>query len=224
MREMFYNCSSLVSINLSNFNTCNVTDMNSMFYSCSSLIDLNLSNFNTINVDDMINMFYNCKSLKNLDLSNFIASKDTKLSNMFDKCESLSNLVTNSDEILDEYKKTNGSLINEIDVNKPKKEKKGKSISKYIIHTENSSNDYSKEKNNNFNLHTQSVNKKIKLKPINKIDTINIKKKNNNFNLQTQSVNQNINHKPVYKKDIKEKKTSKTPGKKMLKPLNKYNK
>ena len=34
---MFYGCSSLININLSNFNTQNVTNMRWMFYGCSSL-------------------------------------------------------------------------------------------------------------------------------------------------------------------------------------------
>ena len=37
----------LKELNLSNFNTNNVTDMRSMFSECSSLKELNLINFNT---------------------------------------------------------------------------------------------------------------------------------------------------------------------------------
>ena len=35
MHNMFFNCSSLKELNLNNFNTNNVTDMNGMFYACS---------------------------------------------------------------------------------------------------------------------------------------------------------------------------------------------
>ena len=35
MEGMFYGCSSLKELNLSNFNTNNVTDMECMFYGCS---------------------------------------------------------------------------------------------------------------------------------------------------------------------------------------------
>ena len=38
MRSMFYNCNSLTSLDLSNFNTQNVTDMSYMFSNCNSLI------------------------------------------------------------------------------------------------------------------------------------------------------------------------------------------
>ena len=62
---MFFSCSFLTSLNLSNFNTNNVKDMSYMFRNCSSLTSLNLSNFNTNNVKDMNEMFdsisKNCK-------------------------------------------------------------------------------------------------------------------------------------------------------------------
>ena len=57
MSYMFSRCSSLKELNLSNFNTNNVTHMFGMFFGCSSLKELNLSNFNTNNVTDMRNMF-----------------------------------------------------------------------------------------------------------------------------------------------------------------------
>ena len=67
--SMFYNCSSLTSLDLSNFNTSNVTDMNSMFYYCSDLISLDLSNFDTSKVTDMSGMFNRCPALETLDYS-----------------------------------------------------------------------------------------------------------------------------------------------------------
>ena len=47
-------------LNLSNFNTNNITNMGCMFFCCSSLKELNLSNFNTNNVTNMGGMFYAC--------------------------------------------------------------------------------------------------------------------------------------------------------------------
>ena len=80
---MFSRCSSLTSLDLSNFDTSNVTDMNSMFYYCSSLTSLDLSNFDTLNVTDMNSMFSNCSSLTSLDLSNFNISGVTTMGSMF---------------------------------------------------------------------------------------------------------------------------------------------
>ena len=60
MSYMFCGCSSLKELNISNFNTNNVTDMGGMFSECSSLKELNLSNFNTNNVTNMRYMFSGC--------------------------------------------------------------------------------------------------------------------------------------------------------------------
>ena len=67
MSSMFNSCSSLTSINLSNFNTNNVKNMNSMFYGCSSLKSIDISNFNCDNITKtyyMENMFKGCNKLK----------------------------------------------------------------------------------------------------------------------------------------------------------------
>ena len=77
MSYMFSECSSLLSLNLSNFNTNNVKDMSRMFYSCSSLTSLNLSNYNTNNIKDMIWMFYG------LDENSDIITTDEDLLNLF---------------------------------------------------------------------------------------------------------------------------------------------
>ena len=89
MYYMFRNCSSLTELDLSNFNTENVTNMGCMFYNCSSLIELDLSNFNTSNVTDMSFMFLKCSSLIELDLSNFNTSNVTDMSGMFRYCYAL---------------------------------------------------------------------------------------------------------------------------------------
>ena len=40
LSEMFFNCESLISIDLSNFNTEKVTDMSHMFDGCKSLVSI----------------------------------------------------------------------------------------------------------------------------------------------------------------------------------------
>ena len=57
---MFHGCSSLKELNLTNFNTNNVTNMSYMFSWCSSLKELILTNFNTNNVTNMKGMFFGC--------------------------------------------------------------------------------------------------------------------------------------------------------------------
>lgn len=99
MCAMFSDCSSLTSLDLSHFNTTNVTRFGysgymtqvGMFSGCSSLTNLNLKSFNTSKVTSMINMFYGCTSLTNLDLSSFNTSNVTSMSYMFKECTSLTN-------------------------------------------------------------------------------------------------------------------------------------
>ena len=87
---MFYFCDSLRFINFSNFNTQNVVNMNEMFGFCKSLSSLNLNSFNTSKVQTTLSMFSGCKSLKSLDLSNFDTSNMNDISSMFYYCENLS--------------------------------------------------------------------------------------------------------------------------------------
>ena len=87
--QMFSNCSSLISIDFSNFNTSQITRMTYLFENCSSLISLNLSNFDTANLIDLSWIFKYCSKLVSLDLSNFITSKVKDMSQMFNGCSSL---------------------------------------------------------------------------------------------------------------------------------------
>ena len=60
--SMFRDCDKIIEIDLSNFDTSQVTLMIKMFYNCSSLISLNLNNFNTSQVKNMNEMFYSCSN------------------------------------------------------------------------------------------------------------------------------------------------------------------
>ena len=93
---MFFNCSSLKSIDLFSFNTTNVSSMNKMFFKCSSLESIDLSSFNTTNVTDMSNMFSHCSSLKSIDLSSFNTTNVTNMSDMFYNCSSLESIDLSS--------------------------------------------------------------------------------------------------------------------------------
>ena len=92
MNSMFSGCSSLTSLDLSSFNTVNVTNMVDMFRGCSSLTSLDLSGFNTTNVINMNNMFRDCSSLTSLDVNNFNTSKVTNMAGMFRECSGLTSL------------------------------------------------------------------------------------------------------------------------------------
>ena len=65
MSAMFFNCSSLTSLDVTHFNTTKVTNMSAMFFNCSSLTTIYASSkFVTPQVSRSLNMFYNCKKLK----------------------------------------------------------------------------------------------------------------------------------------------------------------
>ena len=61
--------------------------MNSMFQACYELEYLDLTNFDTSNVTDMSWMFNNCNKLKYLNVSNFIINGETKDMLKFNKKE-----------------------------------------------------------------------------------------------------------------------------------------
>lgn len=92
----FYRCENITSLDLSNLDTSNVTDMSGMFYGCESLTNLNITNLDTSNVTNMSSMFGTCLALTSLDLSNFKTSNVTDMSSMFYYCPDLTNLNVNS--------------------------------------------------------------------------------------------------------------------------------
>ena len=84
MSGMFYN-SKATTLDLSSFDTSNVTDMSGMF-SNSKAVTLDLSSFDTSNVTDMSAMFYNSKATS-LNLSSFDTSKVTNMGGMFQRSQ-----------------------------------------------------------------------------------------------------------------------------------------
>ena len=92
MSYMFSGMSKLTSLNLSNFDTSKVTDTSNMFFGMSGLTNLNISNFNTSNVTNMSSMFRDMANLTSLDLSNFNTSKVTNMSTMFYGMSNLTSL------------------------------------------------------------------------------------------------------------------------------------
>ena len=87
------NADKIEKINLLNFDSSLVTDMNSLFLGCSSLKLVELSNLNTSSTKKMNFMFFGCKSLQIIDLSNFKTSLVTNMNYMFYGCHSLESLL-----------------------------------------------------------------------------------------------------------------------------------
>jgi surface protein len=85
----YWGCSNLVNLDLSNFNTANVTDMYEMFRNCSSLVSLDLSSFNTANVNNMHQMFLSCSSLTTIYVGEGWTTENVTTSEMFKHCPDL---------------------------------------------------------------------------------------------------------------------------------------
>ena len=90
MFGMFQECKKLTNLDLSSFNTSNVTNMSKMFSYCESLTSINLSSFNTAKVTDMGDMFFYSGKLKKIYVGNdWTAAGATESSRMFYSCYSL---------------------------------------------------------------------------------------------------------------------------------------
>ena len=91
MSQMFARMFNLTTLDLSNFDTSKVTNMSSMFENMH-LTTINLSSFDTSQVTDMHNMFFEISNLTTLDLSSFDTSKVTNMSSMFSGMRDLATL------------------------------------------------------------------------------------------------------------------------------------
>ena len=91
---MFQNCSNLTSLDLSGWNTGNVTDMEAMFQGCSSLTELTLpETFDTSNVTNMSFMFNSCMLTELTLPESFDTSRVTDMYRMFFGCSSLERIT-----------------------------------------------------------------------------------------------------------------------------------
>lgn len=92
MGGMFQGCKKLSTLDLKHFNTSQVQEMGYMFLDCTSLQTIDITNLNTENVTSMLSMFQGCRSLQTLDFSNFNTSKVQNMASMFMGCSGLTTL------------------------------------------------------------------------------------------------------------------------------------
>lgn len=93
MRYMLNGCRSLTSLDLSKWNTSKVTNMQYIFAYCGSLTSIDILNWNISSVTNMEGIFYNCSSLTSLDISKWDTSKVTGMGYMFADCGSLTTIT-----------------------------------------------------------------------------------------------------------------------------------
>ena len=83
MDSMFY-CCKFFNSDISKWDTSKVENMSTMFYSCTRF-NCDLSKWNTSRVKDMQYMFYHCINF-NSDLSNWDTSRVENMNSMFEGC------------------------------------------------------------------------------------------------------------------------------------------
>ena len=95
---MFSNCYKLTKLDVSKFDTSEVTLVEGLFGSANDDIQMNLQeiigleNWNTSKVTSMSGMFMNCRNLTSIDVSNFDTSQVLDMTWMFYGCSSLTEL------------------------------------------------------------------------------------------------------------------------------------
>ena len=87
--NMFKRCINIIYIDLSSFDTSEVTDMSNMFSECNGLKNIDLSSLDTQNVNNMNKIFYKCNNLENVDFSFLNLNNIKNMSEMFKDCKKL---------------------------------------------------------------------------------------------------------------------------------------
>ncbi|PZL75692.1 hypothetical protein CI088_04420 [Enterococcus plantarum] len=95
MYSMFQS-SGVADLNVINWDTSKVLNMNSMFSQAANLAKLDLSTWNTIKTTTMTNMFAYTPNLYELNLSNWDTSNDTAIDSIFYRADSLDVLILGS--------------------------------------------------------------------------------------------------------------------------------
>jgi surface protein len=84
--DYMFSTTKLERLDVSHFNTSNVTSMSNTFYGNSNLISLNLGNIDTSKVTNMLQLFTGCTKLTTLDVSHLDTSSCTTIGGMFKQC------------------------------------------------------------------------------------------------------------------------------------------
>jgi surface protein len=89
IRDMFYGCAQIETLDLSKWDVTDVKDMRHTFADCFGLKSINFSGWNTPNLENLDGTFNDCLVLTDLDMSNFNTSKVSTMAQLFEGCASL---------------------------------------------------------------------------------------------------------------------------------------
>ena len=97
LHGIFSGCHSLTSLDVSNFDTSNVTDMSYAFYT-NNLIELDLSDWDTSNVTNINHILYSCQNLKTLNISNWNLNNVNNMGWFVNQCNNLNEIIMNDSD------------------------------------------------------------------------------------------------------------------------------
>lgn len=91
MDGMFYGCNMLTTLDLTGFNTANVSSMQAMFKNCIKLEEIKLdpTKFTDDSLTNVFRMFDNCNALKQIDFRGFKGEKLENAQSWFAHCKNL---------------------------------------------------------------------------------------------------------------------------------------
>ena len=99
MAGMFSGCSKLESVIFGTYDTQKNTNIQYMFQNCYKLINVDWGGINTSNVTTANGVFYNCRELTSIDISNIDSSNFTMDALFFQGCTNLTKVIINRQDI-----------------------------------------------------------------------------------------------------------------------------
>ena len=95
-KSLFENVSKLKNINLTSFDTSQITTMDSMFSGCTTLEQITLDGIDTRKLHNMNHMFRNCDNLQEINMSPINAGNVKNMSAIFEGCKRLNSINISS--------------------------------------------------------------------------------------------------------------------------------
>ena len=93
MTSLCESCELVKSINMRNGNGLRVKIMDRMFAECHNLVSLDITGFKTSSeLTSMVSLFYGCYKLESIDLSSFVTTSVTSMFELFKSCRSIKSL------------------------------------------------------------------------------------------------------------------------------------
>ena len=90
MGGCFMNCKALTEVPII---PSGVTNLNSCFNGCTSLTSVNTTDWDTSQVTSISEIFRDCSALEEVNVTNLCTDKITNLTNIFNNCSKLSNII-----------------------------------------------------------------------------------------------------------------------------------